>query len=110
MREGLCYAYNSSTSIYAYPNLTCIDGSPVPTAQNTVRQIWTYDEVRDEYIFSSQSNANVNYNSGTSVIAHVYSEPAWYTLVSPNYLFLGALFFVFCFFKLILNMFMGVRR
>lgn len=111
MRDNVCYSVSSSTQLYVYPNLSCTEGQPVPSTQSTLREVWNLNDQTNEWYKYQQSNVGVNTNfSGTLTIGHLWVEPSWFDKISPSSLLLPAVIVVLCFFKLIINMYMGVRR
>lgn len=111
MIDGQCYQIYNSTTLYVFPSLSCTDGQAIPSTYQTTRETWIYnDKIKNFYKSLVNYNVSVNYNTSTQVVGHIWSNPAWYEMLSPDSLILPAVIVVLCLFKLILNMIMGVRR
>ena len=111
MTDGVCYQIYNSTTLYVFPSLSCTEGSLIPSTQSTTREIWYFNEKTKEFYKSStSSNVAVNYSGTSQAVAHVWSTPTFWDLVAPGDLVLPACIIVLCLAKLLINMFMGVRR
>lgn len=111
MNDGQCYQIYNATTLYVYPSLSCSDGEPIPSTYQTTREIWSFnDKTRDFYKSSVNNNVSVNYNTSTQAVAHIWRNPSWFELLSPDSLLLPAVIVVLCFNRILINMIMGVKR
>lgn len=104
METGTCYVYNNATTIYAYPNLVCSDGSPLPSFNETVREVYYIN--RGQAILASSNNVAGNAGYGSTYIAHIYNGE---TFLDHNTFVLPATLVVLCFLAIIYKWFIRLR-
>lgn len=103
MTDGLCYVYQSSNTIYAYPDLSCTDGELLPDYNATTRE--TYYITGGRLVKSSSSTHNNNYGSN-NYVAHIYHGESF---LDYNSLILPCTAFVICFMLIIYRWFFRLR-
>lgn len=106
MQDGECYVQSSSTTIYAFPDLSCDEGSPMPSTINAVRD--TYYSYNGRLVFSNRQRLNSNYEQYGGYIAHINHNTSLYWL-DYNSLVLPATLFVLAFMSVIYKWFIRLR-
>lgn len=107
MDEGLCYIYNNSTTLYAFPDLSCSEGSPLPSFSNTTRQIYYLYDGKAVHSRTDSVSWGVGSNY-SSYIAHIATGDRL-EFVPLGYFILPATLFVLCFFAVIYKWFVRLR-
>lgn len=107
MNAGTCYIYNNSSTIYAFPDLNCSDGSPLPTFSTTTRQ--TYYLYDGKAVYSRSDS--VSWGTGSSYstyIAHIATGDRL-EFVPLGYFVLPSVLIMLCFFSVIYHWFIRLR-
>lgn len=106
MEDGLCYIRYNSDTFYAFPDLSCTEGSILPTFTTTTRQV--YRLFNDRLELSQVSSIDSSFNNYSSYITHISSGLDG-PIISPNSLVLPAALFVLAFFSVIYHWFIRLR-
>lgn len=107
MENGLCYIYYNSNTIYAFPDLSCNDGSLLPAFTSTTRQ--TYYLYDGKAVLSNISSiSNSSYNNYSTYVAHIATGDRL-EFVSRGTFVLPGVLIMLCFFALIYRWFVRLR-
>lgn len=107
MQDGLCYIQYNSNTIYAFPNLTCNEGSYLPSYTNTVRE--TYYIYEGRYVLSNRQNiTSTSGGNYTNYISHVANNQEYYA-IDINSVILPATLFVLAFMSVVYRWFIRLR-
>ena len=106
MENGLCYILYNSSTIYAFPDLSCSEGSVLPSFSSTTRQ--TYYLYDGKPYLSNISTITNSYNNYSTYVAHV-SNGDRYQFVGLGDFLLPAVLIMLCFFAVIYRWFIRLR-
>lgn len=107
MNDGTCYIQYNASTIYGFPNLSCTEGSTVPTFSSTVRE--TYYIYNGRIVLSNrQTVTNTSGTSYNNYVSHIWGNKVEYSL-DANYLVLPATILVVAFFWIIYKWFIRLR-
>lgn len=104
--SGTCYIHNNANTIYAFPDLTCNEGSLLPSFTSTTRQ--TYYLYDGKAVYSSRTTVNNTGGSYSQYIAHVATGDR-FQFVPLGYTLIAAVLIVLAFFGIIFNWFKRLR-
>lgn len=100
MPSNECYIYYNEDTFYSFPQLTCTEGSPLPSYNSTLRDTYIYRMGR---FVKTRSEIITEDYSG--YIAHLSSPLS----LDLNYLVLPAVILVLAFFSCIYHWFLRLR-
>lgn len=107
MENGLCYILYNSSTIYAFPELHCSEGSILPSFSSTTRQTYYLHDGKP-YLSNSTTITNSGYNNYSSYVAHIATGDR-YEFVGLGSFLLPAVLIMLCFFAVIYRWFIRLR-
>lgn len=100
MPSNECYIYYNENIIYSFPQLTCTEGSSLPSYTSTIRDTYIYRMGR--FVKTRSETITEDYSS---YIAHLTIPSS----LDLNYLVLPAVILVIAFFSCIYHWFLRLR-
>lgn len=107
MDNGTCYIQYNANTIYAFPNLSCTEGSTMPSFSSTIRE--TYYIYNGKIVLSNRQNiTSTSSQSYSTYVSHLWGNKMDNSL-DVNYLVLPATILVVAFFWIIYKWFIRLR-
>lgn len=106
MDDGTCFIYNGSSSLYAFPSLTCTEGQTVSGLTNVQRQ--TYTLINGRYVLTRVDTLSNQYPQYSEYVWHRWDNSRDYGFSRDSFI-LPATLLVICFFYIIYKWFIRLR-
>lgn len=105
MTDGTCYSYGDNNVIYAYPNLSCTNGSILPNFDTTTRETYI---IRNGKLIKTRSETISGNFVNYSTVVYNYTNGS-IPLIDYSYALLPVCLFILGFFAIVYRWFFRLR-